>query len=159
MRTAVYSFTLLWVAYGLVEASYWAFFPIALLGGGLAALFGGALWVGKLFTVLTALIWLILVMGLLGKVMLYLGRALRQTFRDGAPSSFYSWRYALAVVAILIVVFAVLPSWLGLHVSSLPWFGSPNLSFLGRMSTVILAIAALPNQKPEKWLTRHSTRK
>jgi hypothetical protein len=29
---------------------------------------------------------------------------------------------------------------------------------LGRLSAVILAIAALPNQKPEKWLTRHSTR-
>lgn len=158
MRTAVYSFTLLCVAYGLVEASFWAFFPIALLGGGLAALFGGTLWVGKLFSLLTALVWLLLAIGLLGKVMIYLGRALRQTFREGAPSGFHSWRYALAVVAILIVVFAVLPSWLGLRVSSLPWFGSPNLSFLGRLSSVLLAIAALPNPKPETWLTLRSSR-
>ena len=63
MRTAVYSFTLLCVAYGLVEASFWAYFAIALFGGGLVALFGGVLWVEKLFTVLTIVVWLLLVIG------------------------------------------------------------------------------------------------
>ncbi len=160
MRTAVYSFTLLCVAYGLVEASFWAYFPIALFGGGLVALFGGALWVEKLFTVLTIVVWLLLVIGLVGKVMLYLGRALRQTFREGAPSEFHSWRYALAIVAIVIVAFAVLPSWLGLRVSDLPWLGSRSLSFIGRLTSVLLAIAALPNPSRglrQPWLTMRSS--
>jgi hypothetical protein len=147
MRTAVYSFTLLCVAYGLVEASFWAYFPIALFGGGLVAFFGGVPWAEKLFFVLTLIVWLVLVIGLVGKVMLYLGRALRQTFREGTPSEFHSWRYALAITAIVIVAFAVLPSWLGLLMSDLPWFGSRTLSFTGRLTSVLLAIAALPNQR------------
>ena len=145
MRTAVYSFTLLCVAYGLVEASYWAFFPIALFSGALVTLFGGTLLAGKLSTVLPIVVWFLLAIGLLGKVMFYLSRALRQTLKKGAPSEFHSWRYILAIIVMIIVVFAVLPSWFGLHVSELPWFGSSSLSFIGRLTSVSLAVVALPN--------------
>lgn len=137
MRAAVYSFTLLCVAYGLVEACYWAIFPLAL--------FSGVLGGGKLITFLIIGVWVLLVIGMVGKVMFYLGRALRQAFQDGIPNTFRSWRYALAIMAMVIVFFAVLPSWFGVRLNDLPWLGSPILSFIGRLSAVLLAIAALPN--------------
>jgi hypothetical protein len=139
MRTAAYSFTLLCIAYGIAEASFWSIFPIAL--------FFGILGAGKFSTVMTAVVWLLLVIGLAGKIMRYLGCGLYQALKEGAPTDFHSWRYALAIMAIAIVVLAVLPSWLGLQVNGFSWFGSPALSFFGRLTSVLLAIAALPSKR------------
>lgn len=135
VRSAVYSFTLLCVAYGVCEACFWVVLPLATLFGGLA-IFG-------LFCIVGA--WGLVVRNTLGKGLANLVQVLLHVYKDGAPSTFHSWRYALGVASMLIVVFVVLPPLFHLHLIGSSWVDS----FFGRLTAVILAIASLPNSIKE----------
>lgn len=138
MRKVVYSFTLLFLAYGVAEACFWAAFPVATLFGGLG-IFGISCFVG---------VWALLLKIVFATGLANVPRALMHTYKDGAPSAFRTWRYALGIIVMLIVLVVVLPSLFHLRLLGMSWV-TPEQSFLSRLTAIFLAVIALPGLKKD----------